>query len=138
MRDILATRWRSEVAQALSLAGRYKVRDVVPQLVDLADGHRDVECRKAALRALGDIGDGRALDTVAKLLRRRWNVFSKQSLELKRVAFETLIGYSSTEVKALLHLGLQQKDEQIRIICKETLRQMSRDARKTATQDSDA
>ena len=134
LREYLEGSWSTEAARAFDLAGKFTVRDVVPLLITIADGRGDVERREAALRALGRIGDSSAIPVLSKLVRSRWNVFSKQSIHLKSVVFETLAGYPPAEVKDLLHFGMQQKNDRIRFTCENTLREMSRAAR-NATQN---
>jgi hypothetical protein len=134
LREYLEGPWSTEAARAFDLAGKFAARDVVPLLITIADGRGDVERRAAALRALGRIGDSSAIPVLSTLVRSRWHLFSKQSLQLKSVVFETLAGYPPAEVKDLLHFGLQQKNDRIRFACENTLREMSRAAR-NATPD---
>ena len=132
LRELLDGPWSDEAGRAYALAGRYKVRDVVPDLIGHAQSRGEFERREAALRALGGIGDSIAIPALAKLVRQRWNIFSRQSMSLKQVIFETLAGYPPADVKDLLHLGLQQKNDLIRLTCEHTLREISRAAREKA------
>ncbi len=129
LRELLEAPWCSEVSRAFGLAGKYKVRQAVPRMVEFAQSRGELERRAAALRALGEIGDSQAIPVLAKLVRRRWGVFSRQSDHLKEVAFETLGGYPYEKVKDLLHFGMQQDNERIRFICETTLRKMTRSVR---------
>lgn len=123
LRELLDQPLDADFIPALDLAGDYGVRAVVPQLMSLLEYHKDPVQREAVLRALGRIGDCRALPVLTKLAHRRWS-FSKRNIDhLKRVLFETLRGYPQAEIKDLLHYGLKQKDEAIQAVCRELLRE---------------
>ena len=126
LRELLEAPWCPEVRRAFVLAGKYRVRQVVPRLIAFARSRGEYERREAALRALGQIGDHQAIPVLEKLVRRRWDLLSRQSDHLKEVVYETLCGYPHEAVKELLHFGMQQKNDRIRVICETTLREMSR------------
>jgi hypothetical protein len=113
---------------ALHLAGAYRVREVVPELTAIVEQRRDLAHREAALRALGHIGDVRALPVLNRLAHRRWSMARKQIGHLQRVVFETLAGYPKGQVKELLHEGLKKKDAAIQDVCRKLLREGTRAA----------
>jgi HEAT repeat protein len=113
----------SEFRSALDLAGEYRVREVVPQLISYFRQRGDLELREAALRASGRIGDSRAIPALTRLAHRRWSISKKQIGRLKRALYDTLGGYPFGEIKDLLHYGLKQKDAAIQSACHELLRE---------------
>ena len=123
LREYLARPLELEFKPALGLAGDYRVQAVVPQLLSVFEQRRDLELREATLRALGRIGDCRAIPALAKLAHRRWSISKKQTDHLKRVLYETLGDYPLGEVKHLLHFGLKQKDSAIQAACQKLLRE---------------
>jgi hypothetical protein len=127
LRELLSQPSAPEFAPALDLAGAYRVRDVVPQLLSYLKQRGSPELREAILHALGRIGDNRAIPAITELAHRRWSLSIKQIDRLKRVLYETLRGYPFGEIKHLLHLGLKQKDESIQSVCRELLREGTRE-----------
>jgi HEAT repeats len=123
LRELLDNPAEAEFMPALRLAGDYRVRDVVPKLLAIVRQRRDFEQREAALRALGRIGDARAIPTLVKLAYRRWGIPKKQIQHLKQVLYETLGGYPMEQIKDLLHYGLKQKDQAIQETCRSLLRE---------------
>jgi HEAT repeat protein len=81
----------------------------------------ETELREAAIRALGKIGDPRAVGTLAKIARRRWSMPIKKNRYLRRVVFDSLDGYPKETIRDLLHYGLKQKDDVVRAACKRLL-----------------
>jgi HEAT repeat protein len=126
LRELLAQPTASEFASALDLAGEYGVRDVVPQLLAYLKKRGGPELREAVVRALGRIGDSRAIPELTRLAQRRWSISRKQNERFKQVLFLTLGGYPFGEIKHLLHLGLKQKDESIQAVCRRLLREGTR------------
>jgi hypothetical protein len=106
---------------AAGLAGRYRVKSAVPQLEAIAAQRIETELREAAIRALGKIGDPRAVGTLAKIARRRWSMPIKKNRYLRRVVFDSLDGYPKETIRDLLHYGLKQKDDVVRAACKRLL-----------------
>ncbi len=126
LRKLLARPLEVEFKPALRLASEYRVKAVVPQLLLFFEKHRDPELREATLRALGRIGDCRAIPVLSKLAYSRWSISKKQTTRLKRVLYETLGDYPLEEAKALLHFGLKQKDGVIQSTCQKLLREGTR------------
>jgi hypothetical protein len=128
LREYLARPLEVEFKPALQLAGEYRVQAMVPQLLLFFEQRGDAQLREATLRALGRIGDCRAIPVLTKLAYRRWSISKKQTGHLKRVLYETLGGYPLGEVKHLLHFGLKQKDDIIQSACQKLLREGTREA----------
>jgi HEAT repeats len=127
LREMLARTQAAEFRPALDLTGEYRVREVVPQLISYCRQGGDLELRESALRALGRIGDSRAIPALTRLAHRRWGISQKQIGHLKRVLYDTLDGYPFGEIKHLLHYGLKQKDAVIQSACHKLLRKGTRE-----------
>ena len=121
LREFLDKPLAETFVSAAGLAGRYRVKSVVPQLEAIAAQRSESELREAAIRALGKIGDPRAIGTLTKIARHRWSMLKKKNRYLKRVVFDTLSGYPKGAIRDLLHYGLKQKDDVVRNACKKLL-----------------
>jgi hypothetical protein len=127
LRELLQQPTELDFKPALDLAGEYRMREVVPQLLAYLKQRGDLEVREAILHALGRIGDSRAIPALTRLAHRRWSISRKQIDRLKRVLYDTLGGYPFGEIKHLLHLGLKQKDASIQAVCRKLLREGTRE-----------
>ena len=126
LRELLSQPTDPGFMPALKSAGDYRVRDVVPELLAILEQRRDPEQREAALRALGRIGDTRALPVLTKLAHKRWGFSMRQIQRLQQALYETLEGYPMGEIRELLHYGLKQKDAVIQTACRNLLREATR------------
>lgn len=117
LRELLCDPLDDFFATAAELAGRYRVRSVVPQLEAIAAQRSEYDPREPAIRALGQIGDPVVIPTLSQIAHRRWSMAKKQTLHLKRVVFDTLGGYPMEAVHELLRHGVRHKDEAIRTAC---------------------
>jgi predicted transcriptional regulator len=123
LRDLLGDPMGESFNKAADLAGRYRVRSVIPQLEAVAVQRGETSPRESAIRALGQIGDPEAIPALTKIARARWRFAKSQTRYLKRVVFDTLDNYPSEAVHNLLRFGLKQKDAVIRAACERLLRQ---------------
>ncbi len=133
LRHMLSDPKTPEFVAAIELAGRHKVFEAVPQLVACAGRNRDLKCQEAVLRALGNIGDPRAIPILTKLASRRWSISKKNRQHIQRVLFDTLAGYPHDEIKPLLHMGLKQKDAVIKATCEQVLKKWLSQSSETAS-----
>ncbi len=124
LRELINAPWSDITRQAITLAGTYKVTDVVSFLIDFAQRWGDAQRQEASIRALGRIGDARAIPVLDKLARRRWSMSKKHRLHLKQVVYESLDGYAPRDVLDLLHFGIKEKDTTIRSKCERLLRKI--------------
>ena len=122
LRELLADPLGEAFVKAAQLAGRYRVRAAVPQLEAIALHRGEKESRELAIRALGRIGDPRAIATLSKIAHRRWCITQKHNLHLKRIIFDTLGGYPGSAIQNLVRYGLKQKDAVIQETCQQLLR----------------
>lgn len=124
LRELIDAPWSDLTKQAIALAGNYKVTEVVSILIAYAQRRADAQRQEASIRALGRIGDARAIPVLDKLARRRWSMSKKHQLRLKQVIFESLGGYAAQDIVDLLHFGIKEKDAVIRTNCEKMLRKI--------------
>jgi HEAT repeat protein len=124
LRELIDAPWSDFTQQAIALAGKFKVTEVVSTLIANAQRRGEAPRQEASIRALGHIGDARAIPVLDKLARRRWSMSKKHQLRLKQVIFESLDGYAAQDIMDLLHFGITQKDAVIRSKCEKMLRKI--------------
>jgi hypothetical protein len=126
LRELINDSWTRETDEALELAARYKVREVVPEIVAnlrrraMLSGEQ--EHGRTLMKTLNRIGDPDALSALTKLAHKRWTFAPKRLRNLQRGLFDALSGYPFTSVARLIQMGLKHKDEYIRIRCQELLK----------------
>jgi hypothetical protein len=126
LREMLNAPWSAESAQAVSMAGDFKIGDVQAVLMGFVNRSgtlaADLERRTAALQALGKIGDPACIPELEKIAKRR-HIFSKKYLlQFKQAMFASLGGYPFKAVENLIMMGLKQKDDTIRLTCNRLLK----------------
>jgi HEAT repeat protein len=124
LRELIGAPWSDDARQAIALAGTCKVAEVVPLLVGYVRRRGDVQRQEASIRALGRIGDVRAVPVLDKLARRRWTISKRHQAHLKQVIFESLDGYADHDILDLLHFGIKEKDAAVRSNCEKRLRKI--------------
>ncbi len=122
LRELLDTVWSEEVRQAVGLAGRYGVREAVPQLIGYLQRRGEMDRKEAALAALGRIGDPSALPALKQLAHLRWTLNKKKTRRLQRVLYENLEGYALKDIKDLLYWGMRQREPAVRSACERRFR----------------
>jgi len=106
--------------QAILLAGTYKVKDVVPYLIEIIE-KRDIfgtelYTKIPTIKALAQIGDPQAIEPLKGLYKSKGFFFSNARNELKLEIFKNLKYYPPYAIKPLLELGIQSRDTEIRSI----------------------
>ena len=107
------------------MAGTYKVCDVVPQLIEDLE-RRDMlgaetDYKTDIIRALGDIGDARAIGPLQRLYSS-FALFNRGNREdLKIEIFKSLDKYPHEAARKLIEQGLSSKNQQIRALSEKYL-----------------
>jgi hypothetical protein len=110
---------------AIRLAGIYRVKEAVPSLIKYLE-KRDLFGTEAyyktdLVRALGEIGDIRAVNSLEKLCHAR-ALFYRGDLEgLKVEIFRSLESYPLQSVRRLIDLGLRSRNEEIHALSEKLL-----------------
>jgi HEAT repeat protein len=112
--------------RGIKLAGSYRVREVIPDLLRLfekREGFRvNVPVKQSILKALADIGDPQALDTLSRVYHSRPLFFRKAADALKIEIFKSLHQYPSASIKPLIESGLRSRNREIRALCENLLK----------------
>ncbi|HSN69438.1 MAG TPA: HEAT repeat domain-containing protein, partial [Thermoanaerobaculia bacterium] len=104
---------------AVALVGSYKMKEGIDPLLrilqenDYLGGARTIRIK--ALRALGEIGDPRALPPLERFFRRSWLPWPAR--EERLAAWESLASYPPQARKPFLEIGLKSRDGNVRAIC---------------------
>jgi len=112
--------------QAVLLAGAYKVKDVVPYLIELLVKKdmfgTESRYKVSIVKALAEIGDPRAIDPLKKVYNSKALFYRGIFDELKVEIFRTIQSYPREAIRPLLELGANSRNKEIRSISENLLR----------------
>ena len=104
---------------AVALVGNYGIKEGVIPLLRILEGNDLFGARRSlrvkALRALGELGDARALSHIERfftLSKLPW-----PSRQERHIAWESLAHYPPEVRESLVHRGLRSSDARVRAIC---------------------
>jgi hypothetical protein len=104
--------------QAIALSGSFRIKEVVGDLISLLNKQErtgaDLMNKIPVVRALGDIGDPRALDAFRLIISSNSILFRKILEQLKEEVYKTLSKFSYESVKDLVEAGLKSRNPLIR------------------------
>jgi len=110
------------VAKAISLAGKYHVSQVVPDLIAMIKKSFIVKStyqeNETIISALGQIGDPAAIPALEKLARSSWTLYPEHLSQMKVTLFHSLAGYPHGSIRNLLKIGIQSRNAEIKKTCK--------------------
>jgi len=114
-------------SQAVFLAGQYRVTALVDPLRSLLKNtilfESDYTVNEELIRALGEIGDPRAIPDLEKLARSTFTLHPASHLRMKRTLYASLGRYPKAATRTLLQTGAQSGDEQVRQECRKLAEQ---------------
>ena len=118
VRDYLGSEFRETVEQGIALAGTYRVREVVPELIQMLRkrgiGGADLYDKIPVVKALGEIGDPRALDALREIISGKSILFKGVTEKLKEEIYRTLKNYPSGDIRDFVEEGAKSKNDYIR------------------------
>lgn len=118
LRDYLNSDSKDDIYQAVVLIGSYKIRELVPQLLRLLKKKgligSDIYEKIPIVKALGDIGDVEALETLKEILSEKTIFYKSATDKLKEEIFRTLKNYPLSELNDFIEYGLKSKNEFIK------------------------
>jgi HEAT repeat protein len=104
--------------QAIALSGSFRIKEVVGDLILILTKQErsgaDLLNKIPVVRALGDIGDPRALDAFRLIISSNSILFRKILEQLKEEVYKTLSKFSYESVKDLVEAGLKSRNAFIR------------------------
>ncbi len=118
IREYLDSKSKDLFEQAVVLSGSFRIKEVVGDLIQLIKKQEmtgdDILNKIPIVRALGDIGDSRAVDALRELLSGKSIFFKGVTERLKTEIYKTLKKYPYESVKDLVEAGLVSRNELIR------------------------
>jgi len=118
LRGYLKSENKEVVEQAIAISGILKVRDVVPELIQMLRKKniigKDIYEKIPLVKALAQIGDPRALDTIRDTLSIRSILFKGAVERLREAIYSSLKHYPFDEIEDLIEKGQMSKNEHIR------------------------
>jgi hypothetical protein len=109
-------------SQAISLAGQYRVGEVVDDILSKIKRailfEADYRENEEIIKVLGEIGDPRAIRDLEKLARASWSLYPRGLVHMKELLFESLDRYPQDRIAELLRIGERSDNENIRRSCR--------------------
>ena len=90
-------------------------------IAELGRALDDFEANEKIIRALGDIGDPRAIAALERLARVKWTLHPGRLSRMKTVLFGSLSNYPRGSIERLLRMGLQARNSRIHRLCRSLL-----------------
>lgn len=109
-------------SQAVFLAGQYRVANVVGAILSLIKSvvffESDYRVNEEIIRALGEIGDPRAIPELEKLAKSGFSLYPESHSRMKLAIYQYLERYPRDSITGLIKIGEKSNDEKIRAICR--------------------
>jgi len=104
------------------LAGQYRVTGVADDIIALLKKvvlfETDYAVNEEIIKALGEIGDPRAVPELEKLARASWTLHPQGLSRMKIAIFESLSRYPKESIAGLLKIGERMNDDRINRTCR--------------------
>jgi hypothetical protein len=117
--------------QVIRLAGIYRLKEAVPYLLEILEKKglfgTEWHYKTSVVKALGDIGDPRAVVPLTRLYQSKTMLYGSFMEELKVEIFKSLSSYPQASVRSLVDQGLSSKNREIRAISEKLLRSKGKD-----------
>lgn len=122
LRDAVLSDDPDVALQAVALAGQFRVanvtEDVLARIKRVILFEADYRWNGEIIKALGEIGDPRAIPDLEKLARATWSLYPQSRLQLKETLFESLGRYPRERIANLLKIGEGLNSEKIKRACR--------------------
>lgn len=121
LREALRSKDPDVSSQAVFLSGQFRVADVTGDVLSMIKKvilfEADYTVNEEIIRALGEIGDARAIPDLKKFAKASWTFYPARLARMKVALFESLGRYPRESIADLLKIGNRSGDERIRRIC---------------------
>ncbi|GAB4413080.1 MAG: HEAT repeat domain-containing protein [Thermodesulfovibrionales bacterium] len=118
LRGYLRSGPKDLIEQAIAMTGAFRVRDLVPDLIQMLGrkiiSAADIYEKVPVVKALGEIGDTRALSTFRDILSTKSLLFKGTLEALKVEIYRSLKNFPYEDIKDLIEAGMKSRNEQIR------------------------
>jgi hypothetical protein len=122
LRDLIRSDDPDVAAKAVSLAGLYRVADatgdILAKIKRVILFESDYAFNGELIKALGEIGDPRAIPDLEKLACASWSLYPQRLHGMKETLFESLGRYPKESISGLISTGERLNSDKIRRICK--------------------
>ncbi len=109
------------VFKAVALAGQYRMADVTEDVLSKTKRvilfETDYVENEELIRALGNIGDARAIPELEKLARASWSLYPRSLMRMKEAIYQSLARYPREKIAGLLMIGEGLNNDTIRRLC---------------------
>jgi hypothetical protein len=109
-------------SQAVSLAGQYRVSavtdDILARIKRVILFETDYGWNEEIIRALGELGDPKAVPELEKLARAAWSLHPQSLIRMKETLYETLGRYPLPSITRLLKYGEGLNNDKIKRACR--------------------
>ena len=117
-KDYLHSESREQVEQAIALSGAFRVREFVPDLLQMfrkkGISGADLYDKIPVVRALGDIADPAALPVLREALSEKSLFFRGAAERLKEEIYRSLKNYQYEDIRDMVDAGLKSKNQYVR------------------------
>jgi hypothetical protein len=107
--------------QSIALAGQYRISDVTEDVLSKMKRvilfETDYAENQEIIKALGEIGDPRAIPDLEKLARATWSLYPQSLNRMKEQLFNSLSRYPRESLSGLLKIGERSDNEKIKRAC---------------------
>jgi hypothetical protein len=121
LREMLHVKDPDIASQAVFLAGQYRVIEVTEDLHALIRRvvlfETDYAVNEEIIKALGEIGDPRAVSDLERLARAH-TLSPQRRLKMQRLLFQSLVRYPKESIEGLLAIGERSNDDAIKQLCR--------------------
>jgi HEAT repeat protein len=94
------------------------VEDVLARIKRVILFDTDYRWNEEIIRALGEIGDPRAIPDLEKLARATLSLYPQSLMQMKEIIFESLGRYPQERITSLLKIGEGLSNEKIKRACR--------------------
>lgn len=123
LRDAIHAADPDFAAQAIVLAGQYRVADVTDDVLSKLKRvilfETDYAENEEIIRALGNIGDPRAISDLEKLARAALSFYPRSLMHMKETIYESLARYPRQSIARLVKIGEGLNSDSIQRICRQ-------------------
>jgi len=118
VREMMLSGKREDMEQAASLAGAFRIRKVIPDMVSILRRKPvtpgDFTTKIPFVRALGEMGDPSVIPVLKDLAGAKSILFRTAVEEMKEEIYRSLKNYPYSEVADILQEGIRSRNETIR------------------------
>jgi hypothetical protein len=118
LREAIRSEDPDVASQAVVLSGQYRVQEVITDILARIKRvilfEADYTVNEEVIRALGEIGDVRAIPDLTKLAHSGWTLYPQRQMKMKEVLFESLGRYPREALADLIRTGEHVNNDAIR------------------------